>query len=350
MSLQAVDTRMPVIAVTGDAASRGHQHGEALRDSIAACLAIYESTFKLSDADVAARAGHFEAVTRAWNPDLASEIDAIADAANQPRHWLWALNSRSEIMSYTGAQESECTSVWSASTRTLAQNWDWMESLEPLTVVLDATDEDGHHLVTVTEPGMLGKVGMSSAGVAVGLNFLSSPEKLEGVPVHALLRSMLDARSGDEVEQVIESAGVGRSAHVFLGTAAGVGSSIEYTGTQMWRHDSDSAPIVHANHFVNAGDDAGELPDQGSDSSHARHSRAAELVAANGVDSAESIRALLDDSDNESLPICRPWAESPTLPGVNSGTVCAIVMRLADSEMDVRLGPDPSGAWQTHTV
>ena len=170
------------------------------------------------------------------------------------------IRDSSEIMSYADVQESECTSVWSASTRTLAQNWDWMSSLEPLTVVLDATHEDDHHVVTVTEPGMVGKVGMSSAGTAVGLNFLFSPEPLDGVPVHVLLRALLDARSSDEVEALIASAGVGRSAHVFLGTAAGTGSSIEYTGAQMWRKDSNGEPLLHTNHFVNGGQAGAELP------------------------------------------------------------------------------------------
>jgi len=351
MSLDLVDTRMPVVAVVGDATARGHQQGEMMRDSIAACIGIYDATFGLSDREVAARAAHFEAVTRAWHNELATEIDAIAEASGQKRHWLWALNARSEMMSSVGAHESECTSVWSASTRTLAQNWDWMASLEPLTVVLDATHEDDHHVVTVTEPGIVGKVGMSSAGTAVGLNFLFSPERLDGVPVHVLLRALLDARSTDEVETLISTAGTGRSAHVFLGTSAGTGSSIEYTGSHMWRKDSAAEPLVHTNHFVNGGQASADLPQGlGIDNSTARYDRSVELVEQHGVDSHDAIVSLLDDAGNRDFPICRPWSESATLPGVDMGTVCAIAMRLADSEIDVRLGPDPAGSWQTHTV
>jgi len=351
MSIDLVATRMPQIAVAGDATGRGHQHGETLRDRVAECVAIYDATFKLPEPEVAQRAAHFEAVTRDWHPELATEIDAIADAAGQPRHWVWALNARSEIMSYTGAQESECTSVWSPSTRILAQNWDWMRTLEPLTVVLDVTHEDGHHVVTVTEPGIVGKVGMSSAGTAVGLNFLFSPEPLDGVPVHVLLRALLDARDGEAVERAITTAGAGRSAHVFLGTAGGVGSSIEYTGSQMWREDSASDPLLHTNHFVNGGEAGAELP-QGlsGDNSMARYERSVELVEEIGVETEETVRAVLDDRANVEFPICRDWAPSAALPDVDTGTVCAVVMRLADSEMDVRLGPDPAGSWQTHAV
>ena len=162
---------------------------------------------------------------------------------------------------------------------------------------------------------------------------------------------MLDARSTDEVESLISTAGAGRSAHVFLGTAAGKGSSIEYTGSQMWRQDSEVEPLLHTNHFLNGGQAAAELAEGfGTDNSAARYERSVEIVEQHGVDSQDAIVAFLDDAENSDFPICRPWAESPTLPGVDSGTVCAITMRLADSEMDVRLGPDPTGSWQTHAV
>lgn len=342
---------MPALAVTGDASQRGSHHGEALRDSIAECLAIYDGMFKLAEDEVVTRAAHFEQVSRAWHPDLADEIDAIADAANQPRHWLWALNARSELMSYTGTQASECTSVWSPDTRILAQNWDWVRDLEPLTVVLDATHEDGHHVVTVTEPGMVGKVGMSSAGTAIGLNFLFSPEPLDGVPVHLMLRALLDARSRDEVESLITSAGTGRSAHVFMANAEGVGSSIEYTGSRMWRTDSSTEPLLHTNHFVNGGDlNASMPPSAGAPDSEARYTRSAQLVTEQGVGTEALVLQVLDDRGNEDFPICRKWVPSTTLIGKDVGTVCAISMRLADSEMDVRLGPDPSGSWQTHSI
>jgi len=350
MTNLSMHTPMPVLHVTGDAAARGHQHGEALRDSIAECVAIYDGTFKLPGEEVATRAAHFEAVTRAWHGDLAAEIDAIADASGQLRSWVWALNARSEIMSYTGTEASECSSVWSPSTRILAQNWDWMSTLEPVTVVLDATHSDGHHVVTVTEPGMVGKVGMSSAGTAVGLNFLLSNKSLAGVPIHVLLRALLDARDDQEVEKLISTAGSGRSGHVFLARASGVGSSIEYSGSKMWREDSGDAPLLHTNHFVNGGAEGDAIPKgAGEANSDARYRRSEALLNERGVDSAEAIRAMLDDSDGN-FPICRAWAPSATIPGAEVGTVCAIVMRLADQAMDVRRGPDPTGAWQSHDV
>ena len=86
------------------------------------------------------------------------------------------------------------------------------------------------------------------------------------------------------------------------------------------------------------------------DNSQARYDRSVELVAEQGVESESQVLDVLDDRGDAEYPICRTWAESPTLPGVETGTVCAVVMRLADSKMDVRLGPDPTATWQTHEV
>ncbi|MCP4958261.1 MAG: peptidase C45 [Actinomycetia bacterium] len=336
----------PIVSVSGDARARGLQHGRQLGEQIRSCVDIYRSAFGLPDAEVELRSAHFEGVTRSWHPELASEIDAIAEGAGQPGYWIWALNARSEIMSYTGAEACECTSVWSPSLSTLAQNWDWMESLEPLTVILDAVHEDGHHLVTVTEPGIVGKVGQSSAGVAVGLNFLYSPESLDGVPVHVLLRALLDARSPDDAELLLATVGSGRSAHVFYGTASGMGSSIEYTGAQTLRADSDTAPLLHTNHFLRTDIDPGTV----GPNSRTRHKRASAILDRDGVDDLAAVTALLDDCDGSEFPICRVYAPSAGLPGANVGTVCAIIMRVGDGEMDIRRGPDPAGTWQTVTA
>ena len=118
------------------------------------------------------------------------------------------------------------------------------------------------------------------------------------------------------------------------------------------RRDSCAEPLLHTNHFVNGAEETGALS-QGAgtaNNSEARYQRSVDVVAAQGVDSVDQVRSLLDDRDNAAFPICRAWAPSDTLPGVETGTVCAVLMRLADNEIDVRLGPDPSGAWQTHRV
>src|SRR4029079_6333712 len=52
----------------------------------------------------------------------------------------------------------------------------------------------GRWFATLTEAGIVGKIGLSSAGLAVGMNFLrcSLDGGLAGMPIHVLLRVLLD--------------------------------------------------------------------------------------------------------------------------------------------------------------
>lgn len=346
MNNEAAALTMPVLKLSGSPEELGAAHGELLSDRIGECVELYRRVFGLGDDELARRASHFEGVTRAWSPAIAAEIDAIAAASGQHPRDIWALNSRSEIMSFTGKEATECTSMLAPKLHLLAQNWDWISELEPLTVVLDIARPDGHRVATIAEPGMVGKVGVSSAGVAVGLNFLYSPARLDGVPVHVVLRALLDAADADSAHELVASAGSGRSAHVFVAThtdGATAGTSYEFTGTETLRRDSSEEPLLHTNHFLFTDD----IPQGVSGpNSTARHDRSVELVENGAADSFGGAIALLEDRENTDSPICRTWAPSPTLAGIETGTVCAVMADVDQRRLSVRRGPDPSNQWQ----
>lgn len=75
----------------------------------------------------------------------------------------------------------------------LAQNWDWHPDLASSTLVW-VVEHPGGRFATLTEAGMLGKIGLNDAGLGVGLNLLTTTADggAEGVPIHALLRAVLE--------------------------------------------------------------------------------------------------------------------------------------------------------------
>ena len=81
-------------------------------------------------------------------------------------------NAKPNLMSSDGP--NECTSLFCPTKGILAQNWDWDKTLESLMFVQKITRSDRHHLIQLTEPGILGKIGMNSAGLGVCLNILST--------------------------------------------------------------------------------------------------------------------------------------------------------------------------------
>ena len=246
---------------------------------------------------------------------------------------------------------------------------------------MDVVREDGHSFLTVAEPGMLGKIGMSSAGVGCLLNAIdcgkhlreSNLPLLEGVPIHILLRSTLDASSYDiALSQIEECVPNNTSSHIFLASADGESALIEFAGCGVCdidrsdvQRDQDSGNVfrVHTNHYLKtdlASHSVHGFP-KGAEmtSSRSRYLRAMELVKEIArQDTTEDSPSKTDDAvrlakrilgdDKGALgdgvyPICMPF----TLKSLGNsgfgrmgktGTVCTVVMDLANHTMHLTRG------------
>lgn len=332
-------SEIPVIVLEGDARTRGLTHGRARREAIERAIDIYAGLFALPESVILERATHFAAVTRRWSAELADEMDATADGAGVPRRWIHALNARSELVSGPAAEAGECTAVFLAEHALLGQTWDWLQALEPLIAVLDIRHPDGHRVLTLSEPGIVGKIGLSSAGLGVCLNFLRSPHRLTGVPVHALLRGILDLRHPDGLEPLLATAGPGRSAHVLVGSASGQGMGLEFTGRTCHRLQPDAGVLTHTNHFLRENFEAGP----GRPNSEARLARACRLTAPADW---TALREILSDCQDPEHPVTVSWRQMPGWDFGLMGTVCALAMDLRSGVMEARRGPDPQAPWQ----
>lgn len=334
---------IPRVTLQGDARARGLAHGEQRREAIRDAIEIYRGLFALPEPVVFERAAHFARITGDLLPELATEIDAIADGAALPRPWIHALNARSELVSGTAAHSNhpgECTAVFLQDHALLGQTWDWLEALEPLIAVLDIRHPDGHRLLTLSEPGIVGKIGLSSAGIGVCLNFLRSPHRLAGLPVHALLRAILDLRDPEELPGLLQQVGHGRSAHILIGQADGTALGMEFTGQRSHQLQPAAGRLTHTNHFLAEDID----PGPGGPSSRARLDQA---QAAPGDGDWEHLRRILSSCDHAEHPVCVSWRHMPGWDYGLMGTVCAVAMDLRSGAMEVRRGPDPAGSWQT---
>ena len=96
-----------------------------------------------------------------YSAGYAEEIEGIAQGAAVDPLDIYALNARSEILALPA---QECTALCFPDARLLGQNWDWAQDLEELAVLMRIVRSDGHRILMLTEPGMIGKIGMNSAG------------------------------------------------------------------------------------------------------------------------------------------------------------------------------------------
>jgi isopenicillin-N N-acyltransferase-like protein len=221
-----------------DPGDRGRALGIAHRDAVTATVATYDRLMPeaVGVADLSR-----------W-PDLAEEVEGIAAGARVPVEALLALQARTELMG--GA---ECSLIGRPGV--VEQNWDWHPDIEPLLWTVE--QPDGRWFATLTEPGMLGKIGLSSAGLCFGLNFLrcSLDGGVRGVPIHVLLRVLLDRTdSFDDALALLRSAAVSASSCITVGSAdRAVAVELSPGGSRVF----EAGRILHTNHFL-TGPPAGE--------------------------------------------------------------------------------------------
>lgn len=335
------------IEITGDALERGVSHGEQLKDEIADALAYYHGVFNLPEAKVLEQASHFQRVITAFNDDYAKEIAGIAVGAGQDPLWIVALNARTEILALNNQiAPNECTSMCFTGPPILGQTWDWGQPLESVCAVMRINRPDGHVIRMLTEPGIIGKIGMNSAGLGVCLNILALGSKLEGVPIHAMLRAILDCQSTDEAVAVIDRAPEGKSSNVIVADRTGNCFDREFAGAETLNPEAILGNLVHTNHYL--GKEINARSDPLFFNSRARLNTATELVSQTTEHSARSMMDILSDRSHDEFPIYRPYVADDIMQSL--GTVATIVMDFATQQIHIRKGTDLDNPFMAYTV
>ncbi len=302
----------------------------------------------MREREVFDRAQQFRMAIRDFNVEYGTEIEAIAEAADIHPLWIYALNSRTELLALgAAAKVNECTALYFRKTSILGQNWDWGQRMEDLTVLMRIERPDGHVIRMIAEPGIIGKIGMNSAGVGACLNLLRCRETPDvGVPVHVVLRSILDANSLAEARQSVAAAGGGKASNILAGDCDGNFFDVEFAGRRTLFHDSEGDVVRHTNHYLCES----SLDSPVVDLSNSRcrfdvaEQRSASLTAF-GVDQMANV--LSDQSDAE-FPILRGYVPDDVVQEV--GTVCTIAMELAEGRLHIRKGNDAADPLIEYTV
>ncbi|NDH58903.1 MAG: hypothetical protein EBX60_11790, partial [Betaproteobacteria bacterium] len=138
----------------------------------------------------------------------------------------------------------------------LAQNWDWIGRQRAALVVLHTRDAQGQAIATLTEAGMLAKIGLNDQGMAVGLNILRSiaDGTKPGVPVHVLLRHALSFESlhafRSRLAALANGPGFGAASNIPAADASGDIGSFEIAPGGWSEYQAQDGVVVHTNHFL----------------------------------------------------------------------------------------------------
>lgn len=222
----------------------------------------------VDESELARLGGQVRERVSAGRPELGEELAGMAEGASVASEALWAVNARTELL--RGAGECSLIGRLDGAAVRIAQNWDWHPDLAASRVIW-TVEHDGTWFTTVTEAGMLAKLGLNGRGLACGLNFLESSVDggAGGLPVHVLLRLVLqECGSLVDALTLLLRAPVAASSCITLAGAeaedAGlVAVELSPGGPAVVWPDPDGM-LVHTNHFL------GSLP-AGTDEQPAEH-------------------------------------------------------------------------------
>jgi isopenicillin-N N-acyltransferase-like protein len=346
--------RLQIIEIAGAPYERGRKHGqqasESIRQNVKTYWQLVEHHSGKSPETISRETQAFGPILEAHAPSLLEEMRGIADGAGCDLLDILLVNARSELM----VQPDECTALAVAPEVTesghvlLAQNWDWFTCVQPEPLLLRIHQAEKPEITTLVEAGQVGKIGMNSAGLGVCLNFLGHADRGSGLPVHVLLRQMLDCASlGAAIREAYRSPR-GGAANVLLAHREGEILDLELTATDIDFVYGDTGWIVHANHFESPRlrrDDTGVCTSTSTLARAARARRLLGLAAKEKSVTGETVQSILADHAYGAYAICRHKA--PGEPALEqTATRASVLMDLSGQTMYVAVGQPCSEEYQ----
>ncbi len=274
----------PVLELTGSAFTRGKMVGQLARAQVSSSVRCYAALFAACGIDwseAQQRAAQFHDIVAGCGGGIMEEIEGIALGSGFSVNEILALNCRTEILppSFLGMETvnsdaarrqnaaiglfdiGECTSVAVTGGRCadghtrVAQNWDWIGYQRQNVLALRVLRDDlWPSFLTLTEAGILAKIGVNERGVAVGLNILRATNDRQnvGIPVHIFQRLALDCGDVATVVSLAQSLVFAASSNAILGDASGRVCSLEYGPNGAAALPPDHGVVAHTNHFCDA--------------------------------------------------------------------------------------------------
>lgn len=252
----------PILEVTGSHYDIGYAHGLNYREQVLGSIESYKDMFKKYSNIEWEKAKEyskiFVPVIESYNSDYIQEIRGVSDGAGVDFESVLALNCRSELV-FAGDKigtSDGCTSLGVTADGTkngdtiVAHNWDWKPSQLKNMVILKIKQENKPDIFTITEGGIIGKTGFNSSGISVFLNALGTDAKPEGVPLHMIMRSILDCETIGEVIRECTRVNIGCCANFLIGHSNGEVVDIEIENEDFDVLYPDNDIMVHTNHFL----------------------------------------------------------------------------------------------------
>jgi isopenicillin-N N-acyltransferase like protein len=287
---------------------RGAELGRHFSREIAHTVATYRTLFETR------ATGPFDVdlwSDRAWTaiqrlaPVHAEEIAGIAEGAGLDPRQVASVNARTEILvAANPTGQTECSTVVSlppGKPPVAVQTWDWYDAMSDGWFAWTIPMPDGRIVQTVTEFGMLAKIGVNDRGVGVMLNMLHHANDADevatgeiGHPVHLLSRAILDdASSVGEAVAIASAPRTSASTSLTVLDDRGAAASVELFPGGPGLFEPTDGVLIRTNHFVSDAGRDGCLASTIGVSTEVRREHLVEAFAVRRPESTQDVLAAM---------------------------------------------------------
>lgn len=261
MSMHGGELR--VLEVFGDSLDLGRGHGSACRDMIRRyaddridLTAQEDWSGGRADRDlILACAEETLNHHELFSESLYAEMTAMADAAGITPAEAVVVGGFTDLVDLVRARvgsapdEHNCTGIINPAKGYLAQTWDMHASAGEYVLMLKLDPLMGPDVFVQTTAGCLGQMGMNEAGIAVGINNLTSMGK-PGVTWPFVVRKVLEQTELDDAVKVVLDADLAGGHNFFVMGPDGEGATIEAMPRAKRVTRTEGRPLIHANHCL----------------------------------------------------------------------------------------------------
>jgi isopenicillin-N N-acyltransferase-like protein len=243
---------------------------------------------------------------------------------------------------------NECSTVVSTApgrAPLAAQTWDWYPAMRDNWMVWTFETEAGRRITTLTEYGVLAKIGVNDAGLGVMLNMLhhdaddqTGHDPRVGFPVHVMLRTLLEQCSSvAEARDLVTAEPFSASSALPVVDRDGDAVSFEVFPAGVGEVKPEAGLLVRTNHFVSAEGEPGCQAGLVDDNSWVRRDHLVAGLSAETPGSAADIHRAMTHHDVAG-PVCRHAAhpDSPEL--VETATLATVALDVAHGTLAAQRG------------
>jgi isopenicillin-N N-acyltransferase-like protein len=351
------------ISFAGSPRDRGRQHGETMRNEIAANAEVFLKYFCSRGSDqekIQEEAKRWLAFLPSISSDFVEELLGVAEAANLPAESVTMLNVRHEIgfrllarqaIELSGLTVDGCTSVGllpeatSGNSTILAQTIDGLAAVRGTMFVGQSGKSNKPSSLGVFEAGCVGPTaGLNNAGVGLVCNSLLTAMDICGrmtAPFKLRCRSILEARTFDAAIKVVVQKDRSSSMNYLIGHTDGEVISIETSPNAKRCLYPENGMVTHANHFEPGGSIVSEWERFVPDTLFRSRRFERHLRPKFGEIDVDYIMAGLKDHFSYPSSICLHPDQHPS--GRQGSTISAVVIDLKELRLFATDGP-PCGA------